>query len=126
MTQPKLNEYGMTKEQVLSCNEWLVIDTNEFYNTKLWGATDLSIKISTKKKYLVVRSQFGVTTPKKRFQDFDQALQYCKEKSIKFDERCLHDYQKDKHFFSCQEWSDIWDMDKENPLGFTEWEKLKQ
>ena len=112
MKKSKLNEYGMTKQQVLNCNEWLVIDKNEFHNTELWGKTDLSIKLPIKKKYLVVRSQFEVTTPKKTFNDFDEALGYCKEQSIKFNERCLHDNQKDKHFFTNKEWQYSWNNDQ--------------
>jgi hypothetical protein len=98
---------GMTKEQVLSCNEWLVIDNDEFYNTKNWSPDYTPIKID--KKYLVTRSTYGMIIPKKRFNDFDAALQYCKEKSIKFNERCLHDHQKDKHFFTQKDWSDSFD-----------------
>ena len=109
MTKEKLID-GMTKEQVLSCNEWLVIDNNEFRNTNNWSDDEFTpVKIN--KKYLVIRSKYGTSYPKKTFNDFEEALQYSKEQSIKFNERCLHDNQKDKHFFTNKEWFDSWNDD---------------
>ena len=98
---------GMTKEQVLSLNEWLVIDNNEFRNTNNWSDDEFTpVKIN--KKYLVIRSTYGTSFPKKTFDDFEEALFYCMERSIHFGERCLHDNQKDKHFFTNKEWHDSW------------------
>ena len=108
MTKERLID-GMTKEQVLSCNEWLVIDNNEFRNTKNWSLESTPMKIN--KKYLVIRSTYGIIKPKKTFNDFEEALQYSKEQSIKFNERYLHNNQKDKHFFTNKEWFDSWDDD---------------
>ena len=111
----------MTKEQVLWLNEWLVIDNDEYYYTDHW-THDWTKKntptFKTDKKYLVIRSTYLVTKPKKRFDDFNEALQYCKEKSIKFNERCLHDNQKNKHFFTQKQWFHSWlEMGKANQKG---------
>ena len=104
MTEKLIDD--MTKEQVLWLNEWLVIDNDEFHNTKNWSHDYTPMEI--KKKYLVIRSTYQIIKPKKTFDDFGKALQYCKEKSIKFNERCLHDNQKNKHFFTHKEWLHSW------------------
>ena len=68
---------------------WIVFDSDSFYN-KI-AKRNLEIR----KPYLVVRQRSdGMMNPKKSFNTFDQALDYCHEKSWDMNEHDLHCFQK--------------------------------